>query len=172
MSRIKICRDLRTFWKSFGKKNVPFWVKNSAVLLGQEVHYYMVYIAYFTELNLQICDYAQKRRICRENCKYVLDENFHGHFCPRRKAAKFCHPAWTQSPGTCSASSCSGATPSSEHPLGLCAGVRHTQVLPCQPCQRRVLLILGSPRVQRVLFSFQGFIWVPIAVIKYFICKC
>ena len=62
------------------------------MLLGQEVHYYMVYIAYFTELDLQICDYAQKRRICRENCKYALDENFHGHFCPRRKAAKFCHP--------------------------------------------------------------------------------
>ena len=31
-------------------------------------------------------------RICRENCKYVLDGNFHGHFCPRRKAVKFCHP--------------------------------------------------------------------------------
>ena len=62
------------------------------VFLGQEVHYHMVYNAYFTELNLQICDYAQKRRICRENCKYVMDENFHGHFCPRRKAAKFCHP--------------------------------------------------------------------------------
>ena len=56
------------------------------------MHYYMVYIAYFTELNLQICDYAQKRRICRENCNFAFDENFHGHFCPRRKAAKFCHP--------------------------------------------------------------------------------
>ena len=55
----------------------------------------MVYIAYFTELNLQICDYAQKRRICRENCKYALDENFHGHFCSRRKAAKFCHSVVT-----------------------------------------------------------------------------
>ena len=41
-------------------KKVPFWVKT--VLLRQEVHYYMVYIAYFTELNLQICDYAQRRR--------------------------------------------------------------------------------------------------------------
>ena len=30
------------------------------MFLGQEVHYYMVYIAYFTELILQICDYAQK----------------------------------------------------------------------------------------------------------------
>ena len=44
----------------------------------------MVYIAYFTEFILQICDYAQKRRICRENCKYAFDESFHGHFCPRR----------------------------------------------------------------------------------------
>ena len=33
-------------------KKVPFWVKT--VLLGQEVHYYMVYIAYFTELNSKI----------------------------------------------------------------------------------------------------------------------
>ena len=49
--------------------------------------------AYFTELNLQICGYAQKRRICRENSKYALDENFHDHLCPQRKAAKFCHPA-------------------------------------------------------------------------------
>ena len=31
----------------------------------------MVYIAYFTELDLQICDYAQKRSICRENSKYA-----------------------------------------------------------------------------------------------------
>ena len=52
----------------------------------------MVSIAYFTELNLQICDYAQKRRICCKNCKYAFDENFNDHFCPRRKAAKFCHP--------------------------------------------------------------------------------
>ena len=42
----------------------------------------MVFIAYFTELNLHICDYMQKRHICRENCKYALDERFHGHFCP------------------------------------------------------------------------------------------
>ena len=61
------CRELRfvaiyaLFLEIFGHKKVPFWVKT--VLLGQEVHYYMVYIAYFTELILQICDYAQKRRI-------------------------------------------------------------------------------------------------------------
>ena len=35
---------------SFGSKTVP---------LGQEVHYNMVHIAYYTELNLQICNYAQ-----------------------------------------------------------------------------------------------------------------
>ena len=47
----------------------------------------MVYIAYNTELNLQICNYAQKRRICRKNRKYPPDENFFGHFSPRQKAA-------------------------------------------------------------------------------------
>ena len=45
----------------FGQKMSFFGSKT--VFLGQEVHYYMVYIAYFTELILQICDYAQKRRI-------------------------------------------------------------------------------------------------------------
>ena len=60
------CRELRfvAIYALFGDiwaKKVPFWVKT--VLLGQEVHYYMVYIAYFTELILQIRNYAQKRRI-------------------------------------------------------------------------------------------------------------
>ena len=60
------CRELRfvAIYALFGgllAKKVPFWVET--VFLGQEVHYYMVYIAYFTELILQICDYAQKRRI-------------------------------------------------------------------------------------------------------------
>ena len=89
------CRELRfvAIYALFG----DLWAKkclfgSKTVFLGQEVHYYMVYIAYFTELNLQICDYAQKRRICRENCKYAFDENFHGPFCPRQKTAKFCHP--------------------------------------------------------------------------------
>ena len=50
----------------------------------------MVYIAYYTELNLQILNYAQKQHICRKNSKNALD--FYGHFCPRRKAANFCHP--------------------------------------------------------------------------------
>ena len=46
--------------------------------------------------NLQICNYAQKRRICHENSKYMPDENFCGHFCPRWKAANFCHPEFYQ----------------------------------------------------------------------------
>ena len=68
------CRKLRfvAFYALFGDlwaKKVPFLGQKRAffgsktVFLGQEVHYYMVYIAYFTELILQICDYAQKRRI-------------------------------------------------------------------------------------------------------------
>ena len=41
------------------------------MFLGQEVHYYMVYIAYFTELILQICDYAQKRRIWSKKAPFL-----------------------------------------------------------------------------------------------------
>ena len=44
------------------------------MFLGQEVHYYMIYIAYYIELNFKIGDYAQKRSICRENSKYA--QNF------------------------------------------------------------------------------------------------
>ena len=89
------CRKLRfaAIYALFGdlwSKKVPFWVKNSVSWARSAL--LNVYIAYFTELNLQICDFAQKRRICRENCKYALDERFHGHFCPRRKPAKSCHP--------------------------------------------------------------------------------
>ena len=40
----------------------------------------MVYIAYYTELDLQNCNYVQKRRICRKNSKYAPDENFLGIF--------------------------------------------------------------------------------------------
>ena len=59
------CRELRfvaiyTLFGDLWAKKVPFGSKT--VFLGQEVHYFMVYIAYFTELGLQMCDYAQKRR--------------------------------------------------------------------------------------------------------------
>ena len=80
------------FLEMFEQKKCLFGSKT--VFFGQEVHYYLVYIAYFTELILQICDYAQKRRIWREKCKYALDDNLHCHFCSRRKAAKFCHPEY------------------------------------------------------------------------------
>ena len=32
------------------------------MFLGQEMHSHMVHIAYYTEFNLQVCNYAQKRR--------------------------------------------------------------------------------------------------------------
>ena len=77
------------FGRLLGKKSV-FFVKT--VFLGEELHYFLVYIAYNIEMNWQIYNYAPKRRICRENSKYAPDEIYCGHFCPRRKAANFCHP--------------------------------------------------------------------------------
>ena len=70
-------------------KNSVSWARCAAVHI---VHYYMVYITYYTELNLQIRNYAQKRRICCENSKYALYEFFCGHFCPRRKGCQFLPP--------------------------------------------------------------------------------
>ena len=60
------CRELRfvaiyAFFRDLWAKKCLFGSKT--VFPGQEVHYYVVYIAYFTELILQICDYSQKRRI-------------------------------------------------------------------------------------------------------------
>ena len=51
------CRELKfvAIYALFGDlwaKKVSFW--SITVLCGQEVHYYMVYIAYFTELNSKI----------------------------------------------------------------------------------------------------------------------
>ena len=75
----------------FGQNKCLFWSKTA--LLWQEVHYYIVYSAYDTELNLLICIYAQKPHICRKNSKYLLDESFYDSFCPHQKAANLCHPA-------------------------------------------------------------------------------
>ena len=44
------------------------------MFLGQKVHYYMIYTTYYTELNLQICNYAQKWLIFCENSKYEFDK--------------------------------------------------------------------------------------------------
>ena len=55
------CCELRfvAIYELFG----DLWAKkflfgSKTVFLGQEVHYYMVYLAYYTELNLQVCNYA------------------------------------------------------------------------------------------------------------------
>ena len=57
------CRKLRfvaiyALFEIFGQKKCLFGSKT--VFLGKELHPYMVYIAYYTELNLQICNYAQR----------------------------------------------------------------------------------------------------------------
>ena len=65
--------------EDFGQKKCSFGSKT-------------VRIAYYTELNVQFCNYAQKRRICRQNSKYASVKNFCGHFCRRREAANYCHP--------------------------------------------------------------------------------
>ena len=71
---IKICRDLRTLWKILGKKSVNIFLVKKQSFLGKKctvsITWYMVYIAYYT------CNYAQKRRICRENSKYAPADNF------------------------------------------------------------------------------------------------
>ena len=92
------CRKLRfiAIYALFGDlwaKKVPFWVKNS-VSWARSALLHSIYCIFHWVI-LQLCDYAQKQRIWRKNCKYALDENFHCHFCSRRKAAKFCHPADT-----------------------------------------------------------------------------
>ena len=58
--------------------NVPS--HNVSIFLGQEVYHSMVYNTYHTKLNLQICNYTQKRRICRENSKNAPAKIFVGIF--------------------------------------------------------------------------------------------
>ena len=77
---IKICLDLHTLWKSLGKKKGCLGQKQCC--LGKKGYSYMVCIAYQTELNVQICNYAQKQHICRKNSKHAFDESFYGHFAP------------------------------------------------------------------------------------------
>ena len=60
--------------EDLGQKKCSF--SSGTVFLGQKVPYYMVNIAYYTEFNLQICNYAQKRSIFRENRKTAPDEIF------------------------------------------------------------------------------------------------
>ena len=68
--RYKKLSQFTHFLEDFGQKMV--FVSNT-VFTRQEVHYYMAQIAYYTELNLQICNYAQKQCICRKKSKYAPD---------------------------------------------------------------------------------------------------
>ena len=84
--------DLRTFWKTLGKK-VLFGSKT--VFLWQEVHYYMVYGASYTELIWQLFNYAQKWRICREITNTCLTKVL----WPFLPSLKGCHPGEVVSEG-------------------------------------------------------------------------
>ena len=72
-----------------------FWVINN-VSWARCALIHGVFIAFYTESNLQNSNYAQKRCICRENSQQAPDENFYGHLCPRRKAVNFCQPVSIQ----------------------------------------------------------------------------
>ena len=68
LEHMLFCRELGfvAIYALFG----DLWAKKSlfgskTVFLGQEMHYYMVCFAYYTEF-LQKCNYVQKRHICRE----------------------------------------------------------------------------------------------------------
>ena len=83
------------FLEIFGQKKG--FLGQKQYCLGKKLHEHMVCIAFYTELNVQICNCAQKQRICCKNSKHALDEPFYGHFCPRQNAANFCHPLQCQS---------------------------------------------------------------------------
>ena len=73
-----------------------YLVKNSVSLarsaLLHDIHCILYWIRF---ANLQICNYAQKPRICRENSKYAPHGKVFDHCCPRRKVANFWHPGCT-----------------------------------------------------------------------------
>ena len=55
---------------------------SKTVFLGQEVHYYMVYIAYFTELNLQIAITRKNDAFVAKNVNTRLTKIFMAIFAP------------------------------------------------------------------------------------------
>ena len=57
VATLRFVSILALFGRLWAKK-VLLLVKNS--VSWQEVHYYMVHIAYYAEINLQICNYARK----------------------------------------------------------------------------------------------------------------
>ena len=60
---------------------------SKAVFLGQEVHYYIVYIAYYTEQNVQIFNYAEKHRICCKLAKTRLTKELKAFFASAESLA-------------------------------------------------------------------------------------
>ena len=64
-----------------------FWSKT--VFLGQKVPYYMVHIAFHTELNLQICNYAQKQQIFFAK---IANNRLTKILWPFLRSPKGCHP--------------------------------------------------------------------------------
>ena len=74
---VAIYQDLSRFThfvEDLGPKKTFLGGGSNTVFMWQEVPFYMVYIAYYTEFNLQLC-YVQKRCICREDSKYAPDLN-------------------------------------------------------------------------------------------------
>ena len=84
---VKICPDLHTFWKSLAKK-VLLGVKKS-VSWARSALFNTWYILHI--ILMYICNYAQKRRICRQNSKYVLDD-FLWPFLPSPKGCQLLPP--------------------------------------------------------------------------------
>ena len=85
-------QDLSQFTHFLGfswQKIVFFGQKHCFLSKKCTITWYILHIILGWSCNF--CNDAQKGRICRKNSKYALDENFYGHFCPRRKAANFCH---------------------------------------------------------------------------------
>ena len=50
---------------------------------GKKKHFYVINNAFYTELDLQISNYAQKWRISRDNSKYAPEESFVAIFAER-----------------------------------------------------------------------------------------
>ena len=73
----RFCRDIKIyalFGNLWAKKVL---IESKTVFLGP---YYIAYIAYYTQLNLQICNCAQKWRLFREIVNTHLTKKFYGHF--------------------------------------------------------------------------------------------
>ena len=61
------------FLEDFGQKKCFFFVVKNSVSWAK-VHYCMVCSAY--KLDFQICNFAQKQCICRENSNYAPNKSF------------------------------------------------------------------------------------------------